>query len=185
LVVFTAAASARAAAAASVRPFSSGVFRIDDPGALSALESVGSLMTRELAAPRPDSAAMLDALLVQFMITLARAGAPQAARIPPLIARFERLLDARFCQDHDVAAYASALAVSPDHLSAALRHHYGWSAKAVIDRRLFAEAVRLLESSPLTIAAIADALGFDEPAHFTRAFTRLCGMSPRRYRETH
>jgi AraC family transcriptional activator of pobA len=59
------------------------------------------------------------------------------------------------------------------------------SAKAAIDGRLFMEAVRLLESSPLTIAAVADALGFDEPAHFTRAFTRMCGVSPRRYRETH
>ncbi len=185
LVVFTGAASARAAAAAAVRPFSSGVIRIGDPSALSPLESIGSLMTRELAAPRPDSGAMLDALLVQFMITLARAGAAQAPRTPPLIARFERLLDARFRQHHDVAAYAAALRVSPDHLSAALRHHHGLSAKATIDRRLFIEAVRLLEASPLTIAAIADALGFDEPTHFTRSFTRMCGVSPRRYRETH
>jgi AraC-like DNA-binding protein len=185
LVVFTGAASARAAAAASVRPFSSGVIRVEDPVALSPLESIASLMTRELAAPSPDTGAMLDALLVPFMMTLARTGAPQAARTPPLVARFERLLEARFCQDHDVAAYAAALSVSPDHLSAALRHHHGSSAKAAIDRRLFIEAVRLLESSPLTITAIADALGFDEPTHFTRAFTRMCGVSPRRYRETH
>jgi AraC family transcriptional activator of pobA len=176
LVVFT--------GAASVRPFSSGVIHVEDPGALSPLEHIGSLMTRELAAPRPDSGAMLDALLTQFLITLARAGAPHAPRTPPLVARFERLLDTRFCQDHDVAAYAAALSVSPDHLSAALRHHHGLSAKAAIDRRLFIEAVRLLESSPLTIAAISDALGFDEPTHFTRAFTRMCGVSPRRYRET-
>jgi len=118
------------------------------------------------------------------MITLARAGVPQEPRTPPLIARFERLLEARFRKDHDVAAYAAALRVSPDHLSAALRRHHGLSTKAAIERRLFIEAVRLLES-PSTIAAIADALGFDEPTHFTRAFTRMCGVSPRRYRETH
>ena len=45
------------------------------------------------------------------------------------------------------------------------------------------EARRLLANDKLTIAEIASALGYSYPAHFTRAFVRWTGQTPRDSRE--
>jgi AraC family transcriptional activator of pobA len=157
---------------------------LNDPRALRSLNAIAALMTADVAAPRPDSGSMLEALLAPFVIALARAQAIPEPSTPHLVSRFEQLLERRFHQEHGVGAYASALGVSADHLSATLRTHCGVSAKSAIERRLFDEAARLLTSTPLTVAAVAYRLGYAEPSHFTRAFRRTCGVSPRRYRET-
>jgi AraC family transcriptional activator of pobA len=181
LVVFTHSALTRSHATAASLP--SRVV-INDRPALRSLNAMAALMTAEVAAPRPDSAPMLEALLAPFVIALTRAQVMPEPSAPHLVARFEHLLEQRFHQEHAVGAYASALGVSADHLSATLRTHCGVSAKSAIERRLFDEAIRLLISTQLTVAAIADRLGYAEPSHFTRAFRRACGVSPRRYRET-
>jgi AraC-like DNA-binding protein len=43
-------------------------------------------------------------------------------------------------------------------------------------------ALRLVDDSGLTLAEISRILGYSDPAHFTRAFTRWTGMTPRDYR---
>jgi AraC family transcriptional activator of pobA len=183
LVVFSHGALTRCRAASQSLP--SGVVVVDDGRELASLGAIAELMSAEVAALKSDSATMLEALVEPFVIALARARATAASCAPRLVIRFEDLLERRFHHDHRVCAYASALGVSADHLSAMLRAHRGTSAKSAIDRRLFDEAARLLISTRLTIGAIADRLGYDEPSHFTRAFRRACGVSPRRYRDSH
>ena len=43
-------------------------------------------------------------------------------------------------------------------------------------------ARHLLETTNTRILAIADAAGYQDPLHFSRAFRRLVGVSPRQYR---
>ncbi len=52
----------------------------------------------------------------------------------------------------------------------------------LVDDVRFQKACRLLENEKLTIAETASALGYSYPAHFTRAFVRWTGMTPRQYR---
>jgi AraC family transcriptional activator of pobA len=184
LVVFSEDALRGSAWAPAINRLRAGSLRTGDRGSLMPLNGIAQLMAAELLTPRPDSALMLDALLAQFVVTLHRSRAGTAIEPPPLVRRFEQLLDNQFRDHHAVIAYAAALGVSADHLSAVTRSHCGLSAKAVIDRRLFAEAARQLTSTPLSIAEIGWSLGFEEPSHFTRFFTRACGLSPRRYRRT-
>lgn len=40
----------------------------------------------------------------------------------------------------------------------------------------------LFDDRRLTLAAISSALGYSDPAHFTTAFARWTGMTPRAYR---
>jgi AraC-like DNA-binding protein len=47
------------------------------------------------------------------------------------------------------------------------------------------EARRLLATTDLRIAEVAERLGYDEPTHFTRAFRRSSGISPQRFRLRH
>jgi len=60
----------------------------------------------------------------------------------------------------------------------------GTTYRAVFDDLRFREAKRLLESTDAHVIDVAGAVGFDDPAHFTRMFRRLAGLSPREFRDT-
>lgn len=147
------------------------------------LTAVGRLLRHELAAGFDDAPAMLAALLTQFVVRLRRAWPAGVRRTPPrLLARFERLLERDFRHDHRVAAYATRLGVSADHLSAVTRAYAGQSAKAMIEGRLMREAAVALAMPGRRVADVAAELGYDEPSHFSRAFRRWSGASPQRLR---
>jgi AraC family transcriptional regulator, transcriptional activator of pobA len=182
LVVFSDRALRRAPWASALIGLSAGSLPVPEPALLEPLNGLVQQMTDELSSPRNDSALMLDALLAQFVITLSRRNGTRAAEAPVLAARFERLLDTGYRHTHAVSSYAVRLGVTPDHLSSVVRSHYGFGAKTMIERRLLAEAVRLLTTTRLSIADVAACLGFDEPSHFTRFFSRASGQAPRRFR---
>lgn len=81
-----------------------------------------------------------------------------------------------------VADYAARLGVTPTHLTRCCRQTCGRSALSLLrDRRMF-EARRLLRNSRLPVSTISSDLGFSSPAYFTRAFQKLEGMTPTRFR---
>lgn len=44
-------------------------------------------------------------------------------------------------------------------------------------------AFRLIQDRRLSVSDVAASLGYSDPAHFTRAFVRWSGMTPRHYRK--
>jgi AraC family transcriptional activator of pobA len=52
----------------------------------------------------------------------------------------------------------------------------------LLHARILLEAKRQLHYTSDPISEIAYALGFEDPAYFTRFFTRLAGSSPRAFR---
>jgi AraC family transcriptional activator of pobA len=108
--------------------------------------------------------------------------APAELQDSNLLRRFEALLEAHW-QDHwSVADYAGALAITPTHLSRIARSATGQGASRLIEERLLREARRQLVYTHLRVKTIAYALGFADPAHFTKLFTRAAGISPRAFR---
>jgi AraC family transcriptional regulator, transcriptional activator of pobA len=99
-----------------------------------------------------------------------------------LVQRFRVLVEAHFLSHWGVADYARELAVSPTHLSRLTRAATGDSALRLIEARTLREARRNLAYTNLSIATIAYALGYADPAYFTRVFTRDAGVSPRTFR---
>lgn|GEM_PF-1024936 len=77
---------------------------------------------------------------------------------------------------------AKAVGYSPRHLSQLMSTHLGHSLFDHLRNLRVVEARRLLEKSDLSIKDIAKAVGYSDPAHFTRAFKRATGLSPRTYR---
>lgn len=120
--------------------------------------------------------------LVARVGALAEAGHGSAAR-PELLQRFEKLLETHYPAHWSVADYAKALAISPTHLSRLVRTATGEPASRLIEARVVREARRNLAYTNLRIATIADTLGYADPAHFSRVFTRSVGVSPRRFRQ--
>jgi AraC family transcriptional activator of pobA len=124
--------------------------------------------------------ALLAGLVARAIAEDAPAGAPAETNLQR---RFETLIEAHFTEHWPVAAYASRLAVSPTHLSRVMRAATGQPASAAITERVIREARRNLAYSNLSIAQVAYALGYDDPAHFSRVFRRATGLSPRAFRK--
>jgi AraC family transcriptional activator of pobA len=114
---------------------------------------------------------------------LLAAGMVAAGRPPDrLITRFENQLERHFADHWLVSDYAAALGVTPTHLSRVLRAATGKPATSLIDDRIVQEARRNLVYTNLSVSTIAYALGFSDPAYFSRVFARVTGMSPSRFR---
>jgi AraC family transcriptional activator of pobA len=114
---------------------------------------------------------------------IADAGAPEARVETTLERRFQALIEAHYTEHLPVTAYARRLAVTPTHLSRVMRAATGRPASAAITERIIREARRNLAYSNLSVAEIAYALGYDDPAHFSRVFSRATGLSPRAFRK--
>ena len=99
-----------------------------------------------------------------------------------LLQRFEALVEEHFLEHWGVADYARALSISPTHLSRVVRAATGEPASRLMDARVLREARRRLAYTNLRVATIAYALGFADPAHFSRVFARAAGISPRAFR---
>lgn len=61
---------------------------------------------------------------------------------------------------------------------------YGTSYRALIDGLRFDEAKKLLEQTDAPIIDVAAAVGFEDPANFSRMFRRIGGLCPLKYRKT-
>lgn len=81
-----------------------------------------------------------------------------------------------------VAEYASLLGISSDHLSVVVKGVTGMSAKARLDKELALEAQRRLATTVLPVNAIASAMGFSEPTHFSQFMRRVTSATPMEFR---
>ncbi len=145
-------------------------------------------MARELAWAAPGQRGAIEALLLGLLVQALRhaavrdASAGTSGRQTRLVARLRERIEQRFRERDPVAAHALALGVSETTLRQACRSVAGMSPAAMVDERALLEARRLLIYSNLSIAEIAYAIGFDDPAYFSRFFTRHVGRSPRDWR---
>jgi AraC family transcriptional activator of pobA len=114
---------------------------------------------------------------------LARGSMPGGMVKSGILHRFEALLDQHFLQHWTVSDYAAALSITPTHLSRLTRAATGHSASHLILDRVIREARRNLVYTSLPVSTIAYALGFNDPAYFSRLFAGATGLSPRSFRE--
>ncbi len=99
-----------------------------------------------------------------------------------LFRRFEALLERHHLERRSVSDYAAALSVTATHLNRVTRAATGDTASHLILNRMIREARRSLVYTNLPIATIAYALGFDDPAYFSRIYSAATGLSPRAFR---
>ena len=104
-----------------------------------------------------------------------------AARLQPLLRRVEGELD----QPLRVSDMAQAVGLSMFHFSREFRRVAGVSPYAYIRRRRIARSALLLAGSKMPIVEIARIVGFKTHAHFSGAFLKTVGMTPRAYRLRH
>lgn len=131
---------------------------------------------------------MLRALALQLACRVVRA--LQQDSPGPGQLRYARHMEAFTALVHDhlnagwrVRDYAEALSLTPTHLNRITRATAGMSAARFIEARQFHEACRLLAYTRMGVAEVGYALGFEDPAYFSRAFRRQTGETPSNYRK--
>jgi len=99
-----------------------------------------------------------------------------------LVARVERVLAQRGAR-LGIRRVARLLGVSDRTLTRRLGEQ-GTRFQSLVDTSLKSRAIALLQDEELTVAEVAYALGYQDPANFGRAFRRWFEQSPARYRAT-
>jgi AraC family transcriptional regulator len=86
--------------------------------------------------------------------------------------------------DHDLtlAQLGAVIYMSPYHFARLFQHSTGLPPHRFVVRARIDHAASLLAAPELSIARIAQAVGFRTPSHFSTVFRRLMGVTPRAYR---
>lgn len=137
----------------------------DKPGAARAMEHYGGLI-----------AVWLDrhADIAEETIE------PNAAQ--RLATAYTALVERDFRTGAGVSGYAEKLGVTPTHLTRACRQSSGKSASRLLADRVHYEARRLLSETNMPVKEVAERLGFNSAAYFSRAFHSETGQSPSAFR---
>ncbi|MDM0046660.1 helix-turn-helix domain-containing protein [Variovorax dokdonensis] len=99
-----------------------------------------------------------------------------------LVQRYLALVEQHFREHRGLPFYAHALGVTPDHLSRSCRNLTRQSALQLLHERLMLEARRLLAYTPMPVQEVALAIGYQDPAYFSKFFARATGHAPSQYR---
>ncbi|MFC7703736.1 helix-turn-helix domain-containing protein [Plastorhodobacter daqingensis] len=162
--------------------------RLREASAQAELTSLIDQIQRESDGRRPGHDRAVHHLSGLIAICIERLALHQEpARRPDaahrLAARFAALLERDFRQGLDIADYATALGVTPTHLSRACRQSCGRAAHDLLQDRLLFEARRLLAETSAPVKEVAKSLGFRSPAYFTRSFHQRTGKTPSAFRK--
>ena len=95
---------------------------------------------------------------------------------------FLALVKDNYKTDKTIAPYAKRLCISTKYLSLLTKELSGKTASYWIDQYVMLEARSLLSSTNLTIKQIAFELGFSSQSFFGKYFSRMEGVSPKKFR---
>ncbi|HEX2531542.1 MAG TPA: helix-turn-helix domain-containing protein [Burkholderiaceae bacterium] len=96
--------------------------------------------------------------------------------------KFCQLIEDNYAGHRSLSYYAHEIGITAAYLNALCRRTVGKSALDLVHERMVLEAKRHLVYTSMTISVVSYALGFSDPAYFTRFFKRQVGVSPKGFR---
>lgn len=171
-----------------------GFYRLAPPQSTTRIARLVAQIDQEYRQPALGRNQLLEALTQALTIELERLVMPakaSAKRLSPQrrekgrqhLEQFQTLVEQRYREQPSIETFAEQLDISSAHLNLLCRKLVDRSALQVLHERILLEAKRQLTYTNMTIAQIADSLGFSEPAYFTRFFKRNTAMAPREFRQ--
>ncbi|MFF6775025.1 helix-turn-helix domain-containing protein [Streptomyces sp. NPDC012637] len=115
----------------------------------------------------------------ELLVALRRARADTNADGDPVLSALARDAFSRM----SVAEHAARHGMTAAELRTAVRRAAGCSPKDYLLTVRLGRAKELLAATDLPVAAVARRVGYDDPAYFSRLFTRRVGTAPIRFRE--
>lgn len=105
-----------------------------------------------------------------------------SARQVEIILSFRKMLSEHLSTHRQPSYYASLLNISTVYLNEVVKKVTGMSTALYIKGEVVLQAKRLLVHTHLSVKQIADKLGFDDYAYFSRLFMQATGISPTEFR---
>lgn len=99
-----------------------------------------------------------------------------------IVLSFRAMLAEHLCANRQPSYYASLLNISTVYLNEVVKKVTGMSTALYIKNEVVLQAKRLLLNTTLSVKQIADKLGFDDSAYFSRLFSQATGVSPAQFR---
>lgn len=99
-----------------------------------------------------------------------------------LVKRFFQLLEENYHKNISINEYASMLAITPNHLTQAVKQLTGKTSNEIIQEKQILEIKRLLVHTNMGVSEIANYLNFADQSYFTKFFKRITGVTPLRFR---
>jgi AraC-like DNA-binding protein len=166
-------------------------FVLDGPDLEMAREACGR-MTEENSRQRFCSIAFIRANLLLLLGTVCRRheseilqlAAAQAQRTSrrEALSRVVRYVRENLTRHITMTDAAAAVHLSPIHLAHLLKKETGKTFTSLVTERRMEKAQELLVHTTMRISKIADAVGFEDEAYFTRRFKQRFKTTPRAYR---
>jgi AraC family transcriptional regulator len=137
---------------------------------------------RELhgAKAAPDLCA--EALLAEMVFEIARMRRERMTDAPGWLGRVLDKLHSEYCRSLTLQELSCEAGVHPVHLSRVFRKCTGESIGNYVHRLRIRQACEQMLSSTASLSEISFGTGFADQSHFTRAFGKITGMSPSRFR---
>lgn len=130
---------------------------------------------------------MLQAYLKQFIILSVRIKKEDYTikddKETKLFKDFSTLVDLNFKKEHSVTYYGERLGLSPKSITKHFQKIGIITPSEYIKNRIILEAKRQLIYSDDSVKQIAYDLGFNDPAYFTRFFTKSATISPLQFKK--
>ncbi len=146
----------------------------------------------ELAAPRPGTRSLAEALMKECLIALLRRHCESGeCRVPWLAAlenpRLGRAISALLEHPesaHSLNSLAELAGMSRASFASHFRQAFGRTAMDLLKEIRLRRAAELLRATDLPIKTVAGRVGFSSRSYFSRAFKALAGADPAHYRAT-
>ena len=133
----------------------------------------------ETLSPMPLVHAVLDTLFEHVPATsVPTVEAIATGPVPSYVRAFRRLLDDPSWLPSTVAELAARLDVSPRTLTTGMRRFTGFSPHEYLTMRRMEHARRLLERGDLSVARVAERVGYANAGRFAALFRAYCGVHP-------
>lgn len=107
----------------------------------------------------------------------------QPGALDPVVEDLLRTLPSLHEEGITLGELARRAGYSPQHLNRLFRKSVGMTPLRILHGMRLDRAASLLRETELTAEAIAEQLGFNDAAYFSRAFRKQFGQSPGRYRD--
>ncbi|WP_419801450.1 helix-turn-helix domain-containing protein [Mucilaginibacter sp.] len=129
-----------------------------------------------------------NALLQSFIAIVAGAYSEQDNFITKnqntsqIINDFKTLVSKDFRTLKTTSDYAQKLNITPNYLNERVKKHTGFSVSYWITSEILMEAKRLLNHTDLNVNEIAQSIGFDDAAYFSKLFKKHIEITPSAFR---
>ena len=145
-----------------------------------------SALERELRERRDGYREAAVAQLTLLLVDVSRLAADVVVDLrlkdEPLLAEVFGFIEARYSERISLREVASAVNLSPAHLTTTVRRKTGRTVQEWIAERRMAQARRLLIDTDLTVEEIGRKVGYADPVYFVRSFRQTHGTTPLRWR---